>query len=500
MPEEVFFNGINGSTGLPLDNFQLTTDLLAKIARQKPLSASDLRDAKIRKNLDEATEFDFGVAEGIDIANIAQSGWGVIFPASLPEDQVTALKEALHPLLELRKEQASRNNPSFYQEFIGSERGYQKGESKGDFLRRFGVGSSAANPENGVPFYLLIVGSPEEIPFSFQYLLDLMYGVGRIWFDTLESYVRYAESVIAAEKGQITRAKSATFFGVRLSDRDATRFSSDDLVNPLAEKVTAKHADWAVNLVKPKYATKATLSELLGGPKTPALLFTASHGMGFNSGDPRQLPHTGALLCQDYTEHTGGEIPDKFYFSADDIPSDANVSGTFAFFFACYGAGSSRTDNFYHDTFQDDKFNKERIIAPYDFISRLPLKLLSHPKGGALGVFAHVDRAWAFSFLWNEQVATEGKITGKLINQSANDSETFRSMISALLNGKPAGAATDYFGMRYADIGTSLSEELSVTNDDNQDEMKLAWWWTFKNDARNYTFIGDPAVRLAVAK
>ena len=480
MPQSIFLNGINGSTGQLLDDFQLTTEMLARVARQRQISKADLRDAKLRRAQDQRSAHHFGVGEGIEITNIAQAGWGVIFPANLSADQVAALKDALQPLLDLRREQASRIDPTFYREFIGPELGYHSGESKNDFLKRFGRGPGAANPSLGVPFYLLIVGSPEEIPFEFQYLLDVQYGVGRIYFDQLEDYVRYTQSVVQAEKQEIFRQKRAVFFGP--SHDYPTGLSSRNLVGALAEKMSANHADWEVRTVLPEQSTKSTLSGLLGGADTPALLFTASHGLGFNINDPRLVPHTGSLLCQDFIGYQCGRISEQYYFSADDVPSSADVAGTMVFFFACYGAGCPCTDNFHRQA-----FGEERIIAPYNFISQLPLKLLSHPKGGALGVFAHVDRAWAYSFQWGDDLAI-------------TDVETFRSMLSTLLSGKPAGAASDYFGSRYAEISTNLTEELNSTTEDYQDVDRIAWWWTANHDARNYIFIGDPAVRLAVAR
>lgn len=478
MPHPIHLNGINGSTGQSLDDFQLTPELLVQVARQRQLSESDLRDAKLRKAQDQRSAHHFGVGEGIDIADLAQAGWGVIFPANLSADQVAALKDALQPLLDLRREQASRIDPTFYREFIGPELAYHLGESKNDFLKRFGRGPGAANPILGVPFYLLIVGSPEEIPFDFQYLLDVQYGVGRIHFERLEDYATYAQSVVRAERQEIARQKRAVFFGP--SHDYPTGLSSHNLISPLAEKISANHAGWDVRTVPPEQSTKSTLGDLIGGAEAPAILFTASHGLGFNLNDPRLVPHTGSLLCQDFTNYQGGRISEQYYFSADDVSSDADVTGTMAFFFACYGAGCPRTDNFYRQA-----FDEERIIAPYNFISRLPLRLLSHPRGGALGVFAHVDRAWAYSFQWDDDLAV-------------TDVETFRNMLSALLSGKPAGAASDYFGSRYAEISTNLTEELNSTTEDHQDVDRIAWWWTANHDARNYTFIGDPAVRVAV--
>jgi len=472
--QELSLNGIDAATGGAIDDFQATTEMIAKVARGQRLTPEDLKDAKIKNSLTETAHF--GVAEGIDVSDLSQTGWGVIFPASLPQKSVDAIKAALKPLLDLRKKQAG----DFYKEFIGIDNGYKNGESKNDFLKRFGRGPGPADPAGGVPYYLLIVGSPETIPYTFQYQLDVQYGVGRIYFEKLEDYSRYAASVVQAETKKFARAKRAAFFGTANPDDRATAMSAEQLIKPLAKQMKT-HKDWDVDVLDPAKATKANLADYLGGKDTPALLFSASHGMSFKADDPRQLRHQGALLCQDWPgPRVRIPIDDKLYFSADDISVDADVFGMFAFVFACYGGGTPKSDNFYRQV-----FGTQKDIAPYAFMSQLPLKLLSHPKGGALGVFAHVERAWGSSILWDGAVA---------------DIETFDSTIDALLNGKPAGAATEYFNQRYAEISTMLTEELDNTGPGNQDDVKLAGMWTSNNDARNYAFIGDPAVRLAVGK
>ncbi len=479
MSKELYLNGIDASTGGPMDgDFVITTDMIAKVARGQKLTPEDLKDAKLRKALDQAKKDHFGVAEGIDNTNLAETGWSVIFPADLPQKSVDGIKEALKPLLDLRKEQASKNDETFYKEVIGPELGAKNGESKNEFLKRFGRGPGPANPEK-FPYYAMIVGSPETIPFSFQYQLDVQYAVGRVYFDRLEDYYQYATSVVAAETKKLHRAKKAAFFGVANPDDKATQMSSKGLINPLAKQMKDQYADWAVDVVDPAKATKANLANYMGGKNTPALLFTASHGMNFKLDDPRLLRHTGSLLCGDWPGPKARvPVKEDMYFSADDISADADVFGMFAFIFACYGGGIPKSDNFYRQA-----FGMQKDIAPYAFVSQLPLKLLSHPKGGALGVFAHVERAWGSSIQW------EGL---------ENDIETFDSTVDSLLKGDPAGVATEYFNERYAEISTILTEELDQTTPETQDDVKLAGMWTSNNDARNYSFIGDPAVRLAV--
>ncbi|MCX6080234.1 MAG: hypothetical protein NTW32_11930 [Chloroflexi bacterium] len=481
MSQELYTNGIDASNGGPLDgDFLITTEMIAKVARGQKLTPDDLRDARMRKAFDDAKNAEhFGVMDGIDDTDLAQTGWSVIFPADLPQKSVDAIKEALKPLLDLRKQQAADKQETYYKEVIGSELGVHRGESKNDFLKRFGRGPGAADPAK-FPYYALIVGSPEAIPFSFQYQLDVQYAVGRIYFDQLEDYYRYASSVVAAETKKVSRGKSAAFFGVANPEDKATNMSLTTLIRPLAEQMKAKNLDWSVDLVDTEKATKANLANYLGGAQTPALLFSASHGMSFKLDDPRLLRHTGAILTQDWPgPRARVPVTDNLYFSADDISADADVFGMLAFIFACYGGGIPKSDNFYRQA-----FGTQKDIAPYAFVSQLPLKLLSHPKGGALGVFAHIERAWGASIQWDGAV---------------KDITTFDSTVNGLLAGKPAGAANEPFNERYAEISTMLTEELDSTTPEMQDDVRLAGLWTSNNDARNYTFIGDPAVRLAIA-
>lgn len=480
MSQELMLNGINADGGSYSDELgaSITTEMIAKVARGQKLTPEDLQDAKRRRALDQQKADHFGVAEGIDDTKLEETGWGVVFPNNLPKKSVDALKEALKPLLDHRKKQAAANVAHYYREFIGEENGYKQGESKNEFLKRFGRGPGPANPEQ-VPYYLMLVGSPETIPFSVQYQLDVQYAVGRIYFNKLEDYYQYAKSVVEAETKGISRGKRAAFFGVANPDDRATQMSSEHLIKPLADGMKKGYKDWKLDVVAPAKATKSTLGNYLGGKDTPALLFTASHGMNFKMTDPRQLPHTGALLCQDWPgPKVRKPITEEHYFSADDIASDADVFGMMAFIFACYGGGTPKMDNFYRQAFGEPK-----EIAPHAFLSQLPMKLLSHPKGGALAVFAHIERAWGSSIMWDGTV---------------RDVETFDSTIDALLKGKPAGNATEYFNERYAEISTDLTSELDETTPETQDEVKLAGMWTSNNDARNYALLGDPAARMVL--
>lgn len=341
MTTNLTFNGINGATGgylLP----EMSVEDISKIARGEEFAKEHLSELKHRYH--SAGVVSLGVKEGVDPKDIGQSGWGVIF-AHDDNDQIDAWKEALKPLLDLRREQAG----DLYKEYAGRD-AYRPGESKNKFLARHGMGPGPANPDK-VPYYLLIVASPGSIPYRFQYQIDVQYAVGRIYFDTLEEYANYAQSVVRAEQGEFVRSPKASFFGVRNPADMATKLSATELVQPLAEWMTQDKPEWSIETLLKDDATKANLGKLLNSADGPALLFTASHGMGFPKDDPRQLTHQGALLCQDWPgplQWRGKPIPGEHYFSADDVSDDARLGGMINFHFVCYGVGTPQRDDFAH--------------------------------------------------------------------------------------------------------------------------------------------------------
>ncbi len=473
MTDELVFNGIDATTGGPLLP-PMDPETLSGIIRGETIDPEHLADLKSK--YEATTQAHFAVKEGVDPTKLDQTGWGVLFPFNADPKIVEALK----PLLDWRKSQAGK----YYKEYSGPE-GYRYKadgsmfESKNDWLTRHGAGPGPADPEK-VPYYLLIVGDPDTVPYRFQYQLDVQYGVGRVHFDKPEDYWNYANSVVQAEKTKLALAKKASFFAVANPDDVATNMSHDQLVLPLADSLSKSATGWKFDTLEGAKATKSNLAGVLG-KNTPALLFSASHGMGFPNGHELQLSDQGGLLCQDWTgpKEWRKPIPKDFYFAASDVPDDANVFGLVAFAFACYGAGTPKLDEF-----AKQAFKSRGEIAPKSFLAGLPKRLLAHPKGGALAVIGHVERAWGYSFSW-----------GKAGRQLA----VFESTLTRLFEGHPIGSALEYFNQRYAELSSDLSSELEeIEFGKKPDAAELAGMWTANNDARNFIVIGDPAVRLMV--
>ena len=266
------------------------------------------------------------------------------------------------------------------------------------------MGTSPGNidPEI-VPYYLLLIGPPDLIPFEFQYLLGVEYAVGRLAFDKAEDYEPYARSTMAYEAARsVPNAKEIAYWGTRHLGDPATNLSASMLIDPLANGVpgSAGSLKRAINAdvgygrnAEPwrrcdqgEPAAGAARSE---APRD-AVHSLARHGVPVRPGRAGRHPGCAAVpglagLRQREAEH---------FLAAADIADDANVNGLVALLFACFGAGTPDADQFLMDLSQA---GTAPPLAPQPFIAALPRRLLAHPKGSALAVIGHIDRAWGFS-------------------------------------------------------------------------------------------------------
>jgi hypothetical protein len=226
-------------------------------------------------------------------------------------------------------------------------------------------------------------------------------------------------------------------------------------------------------------ATKTALTGALTNPAgPPAVLFSATHGLGFERPDPQQRDLQGALVCQEWDPFE--PVPEEVCFRAADVAATGNVHGLVAFCFACFGAGTPEYDEY--PTRMD---GAPARLAETPFVARLPQALLSHPGGGALAVIGHVERAWGCS-ISSPDVGPQLR--------------PFENLLDIMLAGWPVGHAMRDFRERHAALTAELAymlEQMRTTLRVYSDQELLANW-VERNDARNYSLIGDPAVRIRV--
>ncbi|MCC2334774.1 hypothetical protein [Cellulomonas wangsupingiae] len=445
-------NGVDAASGGYVAD-PPSVSAIASLALDGPVPAPDAAQARARVR--DRSEAVLGVREGVDPHDLAQAGWGVV----LAPDLDPAVVEALRPLLELRREQATAVDERRYRELH-----VRPGESKGELLARHGVGPGPADPER-VPYYLLLVGSPRSIPFRLQQQLAVTYAVGRLDLRTPADHGRYARAAVDAETSAPAGRPTAHLFATHHPDDPATELSTEALVGPLEQQLGSRLPAWEVTVHGGEAATAPTLRGLLGASTPPRLLVTATHGVGFPPGDPRRVGHQGALLCHGWPgPRAGAPVAREHYVTAEDLADDDDLSGTVAFHVACYGAGSPTTG-------RDASFS-----------AALVQRMLSLPRGPALAVVGHVDRAWGWSFEW--------PAAGPQI-------EAVASSLLAVCAGRPVGHALDHLHHRYAELATELVDLLGSRREGRRvSDAAIAHAWTAMTDARDYALHGDPAVRL----
>lgn len=420
-----------------------------------------------------------------DPNDLTQTGWGIIFAS----DADPAIQAQLQPLIDLRRQQVQ--DPSLFKIFSGAT-GVQPGQTAASWAQQRGVSLTApVNPYQGVPYYLLIVGSPERIPFEFQALLKMQWAVGRLYFDEIEDYGRYAQAVAQYEDKSFspTQSKNTAVWVPRISGDLATAMLcgsiSQDFLAP-ANQLGAR-SSFTLSAFTSDKATKTQLLEIMRGNVpggAPAVIFTGSHGCEYRADDPQtQRRMQGSLLTQEWTPGTPASQANQF--CGDDVPTDARLQGTMSFLFACYSGACPAQDNYY-----PAPDGSPKSIAPAPFIARLPQAML---RRGMLAVIAHIDLAFPYAFL-----DTNG----------TPQPQAIRTPLELLMKGKRAGLAADSLSIMWSARSAQLAlaqaqappalnsapaATVTVATSSALAKMTLA-----RDDARNYILLGDPAAKLRV--
>lgn len=419
-----------------------------------------------------------------DSADLTQTGWGVLFAS----DADPAIKAALQPLLEWRHDQVG--DVKLFRVFDGPA-GVRPKQTASSWAANKGVSLTApVSPLKGVPFYLMIVGSPQRIPFAFQQQLDLQWAVGRLHFERPEEYADYAEKLVQYEKGMApARSRSAAVWIPRNAGDLATPFlagsvgpdflgKAGDGTPPLGQR----QKFGLTSFIGEGQATKAALTSVIngeskGGP--PAVLFTGSHGAEWPLEKPDlQKARQGALVTQEWTR--GAPLTEANCYTAEDVSGGmAKVHGLMAFIFSCFGGGCPAVDSY---EFEPD--GSAIPLTPEPLIAALPMALL---RNGALAAIAHIDRAFTYGF---EDVMGTPQV------------QLFRTPLELLMKGKPVGLAADALNLQWSSAAALLGMALggNLPGKPQPGNAMLANLFIARDDARNYSVLGDPAARLDVGR
>lgn len=178
-------------------------------------------------------------------ADLATTGWAVVFPAGTGRDDPRY--QALRPLIRHRREKIRAGGSASRLQVFMNEAGYRPGQSVEQFVEAAG-GHPGEHRPTRLGYHVLLVGSPEEIPFDFQIALDQDYAVGRLWFGggedeaaKLASYVRRLIAAEGEERGAPRRLKVSCLAGA--ADPRAAKLR-DKFIPALREMIATRHPGW----------------------------------------------------------------------------------------------------------------------------------------------------------------------------------------------------------------------------------------------------------------
>jgi hypothetical protein len=403
-----------------------------------------------------------------------EAGWVVIVGATDPaRDQLTA---ALAPLAD------HRGGPTSWGPLA-----FPAGIDVGTWI------DDAINTRDPVPGFVLLAGSPTQLPFELQSALACLASVGRLDFTTIadgvetqhpELFAAYVAKVLAAEEDDVQPVdRASVFWAPSKGGDDPTVYSRALLAAPLADRAE-KHG-FQVTRLFDNDATSSRLLEASCGDVRPALVFTASHGLAVpgDAGHDVQASRNGLPVGQDGMALRVAELPGS---------TDPVVEAGLVFQFACFGYGTPAASGYTHWWDRIPQYQ-----APFEMVSPLPKALVAHPRG-PLGYIGHADYAVLHSF------ADAADPLATPTDGSGGRMAPFRSSLDvALTRDRRLGRVLDSMVRQLALLNNGL---VTIWNNAQHRhrtpgfDTDLVNRFIRRNDARYYFLLGDPAATIPLAE
>jgi hypothetical protein len=233
-----------------------------------------------------------------------------------------------------------------------------------------------------IPRFLLIVGTPDQVPWELQYVLNGHYAAGRLHLagDELENYVTALRS---DWRDSAAQTRNALIWAVNQGSSDITGLMRDAVAGKIYAKLSSD-SDLAPGtrfLDGPGAATAPMLAGALSSAK-PGLVVTTSHGQTYPLDNLELLGSgLGLLVDQDYTS-----------VQVADLVTGWQPDGAIWYAHACCSAGSSSQTLF--DGLTQEGSEVDRVLKGVaklgSRVSPLPTALLGAKKP-ARAFIGHVE-------------------------------------------------------------------------------------------------------------
>lgn len=406
-------------------------------------------------------------------------GWGLVLPdteALTPADKARAV-DAPGPIQELLAERGNapvlryvKASPNRFGTLLRYLR-------DGQVFQPDIAGSEFGVAADRIPHYLLICGSPDEIPWDLQYALNARFAVGRLDLDE-SGLASYVAALRNDWNGSSSKQASAMVWATDHGGSDMSRTMRLYVAKPLWELISADRDVGPNSVLIDKDnggATSGALLETLPTRK-PGLVATTSHGVTFPLEDTQAMAANLGLLVDD----------DGAFASPEKILAAWEPDGAIWYAHACCSAGS-RSGTIYDDlVVADSPIGRVlRGVAELGSLTAPLPKALLGAKKPLRAFVGHVEPTFDWTI---RQPETRQALTGGI--KAALWDSLFRK------ESCPVGRAFHSF---YEPIGILAAQQVSLKEQYARTakvSSQLLAAQLSARDRMSTVILGDPTVRL----